>query len=385
MLAASQTSLADSWYHGVRIGDDLQQPLSFRLGIGPDDRGIIWAVGRFVLAENARSDEAFQAFLDSNRLAIRPGMTVAFQSPGGNPFVGFAIGRMIRAHGLRTIVGQKTLLADTVEPGVCASSCAFAFLGGVERRVPAGSLYGVHDVSLKGQQAADPLVVGQQFGALFTDYMSEMGVDTRLGVDAAQYNSANQDIHYLTPTELAAFRVTTGLTTTWQIEQAKSRFQLVGATSVEGRSQMNRLILACTTDDTKQLLIGIDFLPPAIDEAGLDQSATRFAAGIDFFRLVADPDTSVDGQAPTLTIDQDDIVSRLAPLDGDEGYVLKPSHSHVVAYFKATRRVLDFIDKAGLVRVYFDRSEKPRGDEASFDTDVAAGRAKIADYIASCR
>lgn len=56
-------------------------------------------------------------------------------SPGGDAAEGPKIGRVIRQARLGTRVGAGYM---------CASSCTFAFLGGVVRRVEPGALYAVH-------------------------------------------------------------------------------------------------------------------------------------------------------------------------------------------------------------------------------------------------
>jgi hypothetical protein len=60
---------------------------------------------------------------------------VLFNSPGGNLLAGIEIGKAIRLKNLSTAVASR---------GICASSCALAWLGGTRRFLFTGSLVGFH-------------------------------------------------------------------------------------------------------------------------------------------------------------------------------------------------------------------------------------------------
>lgn len=62
---------------------------------------------------------------------------ISFDSPGGNVVTAIRFGRAIRA------LNARTLQIRALE---CASACAFAFVGGVERFAEPGSI-GVHRIS----------------------------------------------------------------------------------------------------------------------------------------------------------------------------------------------------------------------------------------------
>jgi hypothetical protein len=95
--------------------------------------------------------KAFEAFLDTTKSA--PGV-VRFDSPGGNLIGGITLGEVIRARGFATEVGSSkfndylvpggTTKIYSQEPGTCASACAYAFLGGVERSFDSDSHLGFH-------------------------------------------------------------------------------------------------------------------------------------------------------------------------------------------------------------------------------------------------
>ena len=132
--------------NGVLMGPGFWDPMTFKLAVALSQMQIIYAVGDIGVDTPGK----FAGFLKANN--IKPGALVVFNSPGGNPSAGMLIGRIIRRDSLRTSIGKErtnstSLLSASLQPGICASSCSLAFLGGVERTVPHGSLYGVHDIS----------------------------------------------------------------------------------------------------------------------------------------------------------------------------------------------------------------------------------------------
>src|SRR6516164_3633218 len=129
----------------------LSEPMQFVPG-GDDTRcaecGFIQAFGEIV----QDTPQSFEKFINSvpdyapKRLRIN--------SPGGNLLAGIRLGEMLRAGGFATEVGFDLLdhgahpafgnRASKRIPGICASACAYMFLGGVERTISAGSKFGVH-------------------------------------------------------------------------------------------------------------------------------------------------------------------------------------------------------------------------------------------------
>ena len=105
---------------------------------------------------------------------------VVFNSPGGNLIAGMEIGRILRAAGASTNIGVRT--ADIQHPavGICASSCALAFLGGNYRYAYKGSVYGVHRFSSSTGASASDLDVAQLLSSSVSSYMREMGIDPKL-------------------------------------------------------------------------------------------------------------------------------------------------------------------------------------------------------------
>ena len=130
---------------------------------------------------------------------FRPAFVV-FNSPGGNIDAAMRYGRMIRALRLRTI---------QIRSLECASACAFAFMGGIERVAESGSI-GVHQSSIAPDvdRDADTAVSGvQAVTAEIIAYFNEMGIDPNLLQLSLTIDST--DIRYLTQAEMQQYGVTT--------------------------------------------------------------------------------------------------------------------------------------------------------------------------------
>jgi hypothetical protein len=88
----------------------------------------------------ADTPAAFDTFYHS--LKYPPG-TVRLNSLGGNLMAGVALGEKIRTLGLSTEVGATQDEADKTA-GICASACAYAFLGGKARFLEENARLGFH-------------------------------------------------------------------------------------------------------------------------------------------------------------------------------------------------------------------------------------------------
>ena len=155
--------------------------------------------GPFVLVSG---DFAYSDSLEEFSRLVRENhpLFVTFDSPGGNVVKAIELGRLIRQSGLSTV---------EVKQLECASACAFAFFGGVERIAQPGAI-GVHKASLAEPNA--PTVEGavssiQELTANEMAYMGEMGVDPTLLQLALAYES--DDIRYLSGSEMERYKVTT--------------------------------------------------------------------------------------------------------------------------------------------------------------------------------
>jgi hypothetical protein len=111
--------------------------MTFVLSPGRDK---IFAEGWFELD----TPKLFDEFVRQNGLeiSITP-VTVVFNSPGGK-LVWRGIGTKIRDFGFNTAVGLPIGGSVAVAPGLCASACAIAFLGGKQRSLGPKDRLGIH-------------------------------------------------------------------------------------------------------------------------------------------------------------------------------------------------------------------------------------------------
>ncbi|MCC8931003.1 SH3 domain-containing protein [Rhizobium sp. 'Codium 1'] len=139
-------------------------------------------------------------FIQAVQRAGGRGVTVVFNSPGGNPSKAIELGRLIRSLGL------STLQPRSLE---CVSACALAFMGGVSRVAETGSI-GVHKSSfsdVSGISVDDAVSYIQQQTAETIAYLTEMGIDPGLLQLSLRYE--RDDMRYLSKSEMAQYRVIT--------------------------------------------------------------------------------------------------------------------------------------------------------------------------------
>jgi hypothetical protein len=113
---------------------------------------------------------------------IPNGSELHIHSGGGSLIGGMNLGRVIRARGLITHVGQKGPMEHGFQcrvDGHCMSAAALAFLGGEFRYVSDASRYGVHRFTLNDQspRVADD---AQVLAASVVEYIRSMEVDVEL-------------------------------------------------------------------------------------------------------------------------------------------------------------------------------------------------------------
>lgn len=190
-----------------------------------NDSGAVVASG--TITTETRS--AFDHFVASYQPPA--GTTVILSSNGGDLKAGLALGRAVRTLGLATDVGEiipSGPEAGAVRASQCASACALVFLGGVERRLTAGSRYGVHQLRLdcverwRAQTKYPWLPVrGARYCPEFVDamsafqsaqgavaaYVAEMGADPLLFTRMSDVTT--NDLEFLTGDELRRYKVTT--------------------------------------------------------------------------------------------------------------------------------------------------------------------------------
>lgn len=203
--------------------------------------------------------QKLEAFLKAEGIEHQP--TIALHSSGGDLAGGLRLGEFIRAHRLDTTV-LKTEFGtpgsadwwDSEADGICASACAYAFLGGVQRTVPEGSRLGVHQFrSVDGTSSESGV---QEVTAVLAAYLIHMEVSRDLLVPAGL--SRSEEIYWLNRHELENLNVVTDRSaideTDWQLQESGGKISLwVLQPQSDGLSGI--FMLSCSPDPTQYLFI----------------------------------------------------------------------------------------------------------------------------------
>ena len=126
---------------------------------------------------------------------------VTLNSPGGSVEDALAMSKLIREKGLNTKVATKAL---------CASSCPLVFAGGVAREAEENAILGVHQVFNAGEVRPSPeqaMSGAQSTTARIARHLNEMGIGNGLWIHALE--TPPDRLYYLTPEEMAAFKLIT--------------------------------------------------------------------------------------------------------------------------------------------------------------------------------
>ena len=139
-------------------------------------------------------EKGFSEALDG-ALDIQTGVnTVVLGSGGGNVMEALKAGRIIRARGLGTSLGDN-----------CYSACPLVFLGGVDRTLFAGSnRLGFHQVSIRGV----PIPREHEVYQIIHTYAAEMGADGAWLVNTMLATPPNK-MHYAEPDSLCGLGIAT--------------------------------------------------------------------------------------------------------------------------------------------------------------------------------
>jgi hypothetical protein len=145
-------------------------------------------------------------FVKANK--VQRGAVVVMQSDGGNLLGGLALGTAIRQAGFATTVAKyDDQTGHFTAGGACASACAYAFLGGLQRSVGEGSRLGVHQVcGPPGKPWELSAQDSQWLMAMVAVYLNQMGVSMDVMILALR--TSPTDMHWLSPVELAQYSVT---------------------------------------------------------------------------------------------------------------------------------------------------------------------------------
>jgi ATP-dependent protease ClpP protease subunit len=145
---------------------------------------VIVASGRLMFGDETKFDSQSQNI----QRAI-----VIFQSPGGNLTAGLEIGKIIRAKHYNTLVPSNSL---------CASACALAWLGGVNRYMSREAKVGFHAAYIEQQGKAQESGMAN---ALVGAYVNSLGLPERAVI---YITTASPDtMQWLSPTDSVQFGI----------------------------------------------------------------------------------------------------------------------------------------------------------------------------------
>jgi hypothetical protein len=217
--------------------------------------------------------------------------TIILNSTGGDLEGGLRLGLLFRKYGLNTVVGHtipKTSEStyDRKEAGLCASSCAYAFLGGLTRKVLPGSYYGLHEFSITNQidtvkgrivAANAQITVGT-----LLQYAMEMGADPLLIYVAS--STPSNSITWLNSNRLAELNVDTATPapSTWTLGVSADGYSLYAEANQRQRDTdiIVQMAVACDVRRSGNLLLSI--VSPTADDQERFTSVRGALEGVAF-------------------------------------------------------------------------------------------------------
>jgi len=155
------------------------------------------ACQKMVVAQGLINKESYAQFKEFTK-DLPAGTWIVLTSPGGNLMNGMQMGAHIREKRFNTTIGNTDH-----SPADCLSACAYAFLGGLTRTLPANSRLGLHQ--FRGLDNAISTEDTQKLSTILAKYIDAMGIDRRI-LDIAQMTSANQ-VSVLTPEQIKQFKI----------------------------------------------------------------------------------------------------------------------------------------------------------------------------------
>jgi hypothetical protein len=196
----------------------------------------------------------FETFAHSQKFGAG---LVRLSSPGGNLIGGILLGETFRSLKVSTEVGSSAALLNASEPGladrapgICASACAYSFLGGIERSLDNDAKLGFHRF-YQEDALAEPtakLFTGQDLGdaqkitAALALYVLKMGVDPSLVSLAA--SAGPNEMHWISKDDAQTLRVTYEPSSykPWRIEAYKG-----GAIAIaESNDGQKKVVASCS-------------------------------------------------------------------------------------------------------------------------------------------
>lgn len=202
---------------------------------------------------------------------LPPSPVIAFNSPGGDLVGALELGRYIRKQNFDTYLAPKyervprgpdgnDLLGQTevfVKDASCASACAFAFVGGVNRWVAPEGRLGVHQFAGATEDAGE--ASSQVIVVVLAAYLQDMGVDRSL-LDIASLVPP-QTVHWLSRDDLHKLRVDNmkDVTSPWAL-RALPDGTILGVSSQELPGAQSRVSLSLMKSQGQSVLV-VEFTP----------------------------------------------------------------------------------------------------------------------------
>jgi hypothetical protein len=188
----------------------LDHPMRFRLmrTQNVDYNQSVWIAAEGLITSATASQ--FEDFVRQYRLQNAK-LSVRLHSGGGHLLAGLKLGRIIRDLGYHTEIGRSVGLSKDgyKRKGRCASSCAYAFLGGVVRQASEQEL-GIHRYGFRerstGRVVARTAIEAssrQVIDMLLASYMRDMNVHEGFLVRAM--NTPFETMYYFKDEELVQF------------------------------------------------------------------------------------------------------------------------------------------------------------------------------------
>lgn len=154
---------------------------------------------------DANDAREFADFL--KRQQIRPGALLILNSAGGDVVEALAIGGSVRKAALSTHVGAYDHASGELKSGgVCASACAYLFLGGVSRTVGKGAKLGVHQLYARTGEVN--ISDGQVLMGMIAAHINRHGGSIEVLISALR--TPPDSMHWMSPAELNRFGMVTG-------------------------------------------------------------------------------------------------------------------------------------------------------------------------------
>jgi hypothetical protein len=369
------------------IGKDFQTPMAFSFQTDSAGNQQIFATGQIFQDSGVK----LKAMLDQNK--VKPGSIIILHSPGGAADIGMEMGRLIRARGLHTRVGQRPQarahqLASgdepfNADPGECDSACTLAFLGGLRRTVPPGSKYGIHDVYIPNNQAPSSVAfnAGQVTFGEMSAYVQSMGIDAEFMLFASRYDSSKGEVYYVPASFLDKWRVTTiDLGTKWDLTIRGGEFQLIGVNpdSTQFAREHDEIVVACR-GQPRRLEMTATYVTPSRSVFTASLTSEAFAASVKDIKIAIAKAQQANAQAPAA--EDAAFVMPVAPGDILERPRAIKTHS-IQTKLIVRPPVIPFLQSAQEINVQFYTSDK---DYYGFVMTLPTDRTEITEFAQACK